>query len=74
MIPSLQAVRPRCRAHVSRAAQRQALVPLATPEFQRLALIRGYQAMAWINRDITRLFTPLEEEAERRLRQFRQTH
>ncbi|HIW71622.1 MAG TPA: hypothetical protein H9875_03250 [Candidatus Levilactobacillus faecigallinarum] len=71
MIRAHQVVHPQFRVTVSRATRQQALVPLQLAESRRLALIRGYQAMAIINRDLARVFTPFEEEAERRLTQFR---
>lgn len=59
------------RLHMTRTKQRQALVPLRAAASRELALIVGYQAMALINRDLAQAFTPCEEEAERRLTQFR---
>ncbi|CAJ1226357.1 hypothetical protein [Levilactobacillus zymae] len=73
MIRSQQAVHPKFRVQISRNVRQQALVPLPAADAQQLALIIGYQAMALINRDLTRAFTPCEEEAERRLTQFRMT-
>ncbi|GEO67365.1 hypothetical protein VC81_05430 [Levilactobacillus spicheri] len=72
MLRSRQAVHTRLRVKVSRAVRHQALVPVPAEESRQLALIRGYQAMALINREIVRVFTPCEEEAEQRLTQFRQ--
>lgn len=59
------------RLHMTRTKQRQALVPLRAAASRELALIVGYQSMALINRDLAQAFTPCEEEAERRLTQFR---
>lgn len=59
------------RLHMTRTKQRQALVLLRAASSRELALIVGYQAMALINRDLAQAFTPCEEEAERRLTQFR---
>ncbi|MFC6207945.1 hypothetical protein [Levilactobacillus tongjiangensis] len=73
MAQSQQLERPRLRGHISRRQRHQALVPLRAAASRKLALIVGYQAMALINRDIARVFTPCEEEAERRLTKFRRT-
>ncbi|NLR31823.1 hypothetical protein [Levilactobacillus tujiorum] len=64
---------PNLRLHISKRVQRQALVPLRSSAADKLALIAGYQAMARINQEIARIFTPCEEEAERRLTKFRRT-
>lgn len=71
MIRSQQAVHTRLRVQISQAVRRQALISVPMEEQRRLALIRGYQAMALINREIVQVYTPFEEEAERRLIQFR---
>ncbi|KRK86364.1 hypothetical protein FC99_GL001694 [Levilactobacillus koreensis JCM 16448] len=47
------------------------MVPLRSAAARKLDLIVGYQAMALINQDIARAFTPCEEEAERCLTQYR---
>lgn len=73
MIRSQQAATPIPRIAISRLTQQRALMPLPAADARRLALIVGYQAMALINQDMTRVFTPCEEEAERRLTQFRMT-
>ncbi|MGQ4559563.1 hypothetical protein ACUIJQ_09845 [Levilactobacillus hammesii] len=73
MIRTKQLDRPALRLHISKRVRRQALVPLRSAAADKLALIAGYQAMALINQDIARLFTPCEEEAERRLTKFRRT-
>lgn len=68
-----QLKRPQLRLRITRTARHQSLVPLCSAAANKLALIVGYQAMALINRDLARAFTPCEEEAERRLTQFRRT-
>ncbi len=73
MIRSQQLDRPTLRLHISKRVRRQALVPLRSAAADKLSLIAGYQAMALINQDIARIFTPCEEEAERRLTKFRRT-
>lgn len=71
MIRSQQIKRPQIRLHISKTVRRQALIPMHAAVARKLALIVGYQAMALINRDLVRAFTPCEEEAERRLTTFR---
>ncbi|WP_061777248.1 hypothetical protein [Levilactobacillus senmaizukei] len=71
MAHSRQLEQPNVRLHVAKTRRRQALMPLRSAASHKLALIVGYRAMALINQDLTRMFTPCEEEAERRLTQFR---
>ncbi|AKP63924.1 hypothetical protein [Levilactobacillus koreensis] len=71
MIRSQQLERPHLRLHIPRRDRLQALVPLRSAAARKLDLIVGYQAMALINQDIARAFTPCEEEAERCLTQYR---
>lgn len=71
MMPTRPTMHARIRVKISRAIQRQALITVPTEQADQLALIHGYQAMAPINREIVRVFTPCEEEAERHLTQFR---
>ncbi|HJE86023.1 hypothetical protein KB236_00655 [Levilactobacillus brevis] len=74
MIRTQQFNRPALRLHISKRVQRQALVPLRSAAADKLSLIAGYQAMALINQDIARIFTPCEEEAERCLTKYRRTN
>ncbi|WP_204121516.1 hypothetical protein [Levilactobacillus sp. 244-2] len=73
MAQSQQLNQPQLRLHITRNVRHEALIPLHSAAARKLALIVGYQAMALINRDLARAFTPCEEEAERRLTQFRRT-
>ncbi|MCF7523216.1 hypothetical protein L3X07_07545 [Levilactobacillus brevis] len=59
------------RLHMTRTKRAPGISAITSGASRELALIVGYQAMALINRDLAQAFTPCEEEAERRLTQFR---